>query len=255
MAPRPISAKPSVAKPLTRKLSRLVTLASDEVTVLDDLQSVTRVVRRNREILTEGRKYDGLVILMDGVAIRCRILHDGRRQVLNIVLPGDFIGFPGAFSERALYSISALNDCVVAPVPFSRLLGLFDGQPKLVAAIFWSFACEAAMYAEHVIDIGRRSALERIAHFLLELLTRLQVIGLADERSFRMPLTQELIGDALGLSVPHVNRTLRQLRNDELVSIEEHVVIIKDVEALSVLADFEGSYLDQFRLPEMTATH
>jgi DNA-binding transcriptional regulator LsrR (DeoR family) len=70
-----------------------------------------------------------------------------------------------------------------------------------------------------------------------------------------MPLTQELIGDALGLSVPHVNRTLRQLRNDELVSIEEHVVIIKDVEALSVLADFEGSYLDQFRLPEMTATH
>ena len=96
------------------------------------------------------------------------------------------------------------------------------------------------------------SEYERIAHFLLELLTRLQVIGLADERSFRMPLTQELIGDALGLSVPHVNRTLRQLRNDELVSIEEHVVIIKDVEALSALADFEGSYLDQFRLPEMT---
>jgi CRP-like cAMP-binding protein len=69
--------------------------------------------------------------------------------------------------------------------------------------------------------------------FLLELLTRLKVIGLADERSFRMPLTQELIGDALGLRVPHVNRTLRQLRYDELVSIEEHLVIIKDVEALS----------------------
>ena len=87
----------------------------------------------------------------------------------------------------------------------------------------------------------------------VELLTRLQVIGLADERSFRMPLTQELIGDALGLSVPHVNRTLRQLRDDELVSIEEHIVIIKDVEALSALADFERSYLDQFRLPEMIA--
>jgi CRP-like cAMP-binding protein len=255
MGSRPMSAKPSVAKPLTQKLSRLVTLAPDEVAVLDDLQSATRVVRRNREIITEGRKYDGLLILMDGVAIRCRILHDGRRQVLNIVLPGDFIGFPGAFSQRALYSISALNDCVLAPVPFSRLLGLFDSKPKLAAAIFWSFACEAAMYAEHVIDVGRRSALERIAHFLLELLTRLQVIGLADEHSFRMPLTQELIGDALGLSVPHVNRTLRLLRNDELVSIEEHVVIIKDVEALSALADFEGSYLDQFRLPEMTGRH
>ena len=107
------------------------------------------------------------------------------------------------------------------------------------------------MYAEHLIDVGRRSAVERVAHFLLELLTRLQVIGLADECSFRMPLTQKVIGDALGLSVPHVNRTLRQLRDDQLVSIEEHVVIIKDVEALSAIADFERSYLDQFSLPEV----
>ncbi|HZC55119.1 MAG TPA: helix-turn-helix domain-containing protein [Xanthobacteraceae bacterium] len=76
------------------------------------------------------------------------------------------------------------------------------------------------MYAEHLIDVGRRSALERVAHFLLELLTRLQAIGLADERSFQMPLTQELIGDALGLSVPHVSRTLRQLREDDLVAVE-----------------------------------
>ena len=109
------------------------------------------------------------------------------------------------------------------------------------------------MYAEHLIDVGRRSALERMAHFLLELLTRLEVIGLGDDHSFRMPLTQELIGDALGLSVPHVNRTLRQLRDDGLVSIEEHMVIIKDVEALSALADFEQSYLGQFRLPGLFA--
>src|SRR5205807_1744095 len=92
-------------------------------------------------------------------------------------------------------------------------------------------------------------ALERVAHFLLELLTRLKIIGLADERSFRMPLTQELIADALGLSVPHVNRTLRQLRDDELVSIEGHIVVVRDMEALSALADFERSYLSHFRLP------
>lgn len=245
-----MTAKPGFAKPLTRKLSHLVTLASDEISILDDLQSATRVIRRNREIITEGRKYDALLILIDGVSIRCRILRNGRRQLLNLALPGDFLGFPSAFSERALYSITALSDCTVAPVPFSRLLSLFDTQPKLAAAMFWSFACEAAMYAEHLIDVGRRSALERVAHFLLELLTRLQVIGLADECSFRMPLTQELIGDALGLSIPHVNRTLRQLRNDDLVSIEDHTVIIKDVEALSALADFEAAYLGRFRLPD-----
>ena len=109
------------------------------------------------------------------------------------------------------------------------------------------------MYAEHLIDVGRRSALERVSHFLLELLTRLKIIGLADERSFRMPLTQELIADALGLSVPHVNRTLRQLRADELVSIEGSIIVIKDVQALSTLADFDNSYLGQFRLPGLTA--
>ena len=138
MPPRPMTAKPGVAKPLTRKLSRLVTLAPDEISTLDDLQSATRVVRRNRELVTEGRKYDALLILIDGISIRCRILHDGRRQILNIALPGDFIGFPGAFSERALYSIIALSDCTVAPVSFSRLLSLFDRQPRLAAAVFWS---------------------------------------------------------------------------------------------------------------------
>ena len=161
------------------------------------------------------------------------------------------MGFPATSSNERCTRSPLLTDALLPRFPSGLSLRLFDRQPRLAAAIFWSLACEAAMYAEHLIDVGRRSALERIAHFLLELLTRLQVIGLADERSFRMPLTQELIGDALGLSVPHVNRTLRQLRDDELVSIQEHIVIIKDVEALSALADFEPSYLDQFRLPDI----
>jgi CRP-like cAMP-binding protein len=249
MTAQPTIANPRGARPFTHKLAQLVTLAPDEIAVLEDLQSTTRIVRRNREILTEGQKYDALFIMIDGVSMRYRILHDGRRQILNIALPGDLIGFPSSFFEKALYSVTALTDAVVSSVSFGRLFGLFDRHPRLAAAIFWSFACEAAMYAEHLIDVGRRSALERVAHFLLELLTRLKIIGLADERSFRMPLTQELIADALGLSVPHVNRTLRQLRDDELVSIERNIVIVKDVEALSALADFDKSYLGQFRLP------
>jgi CRP-like cAMP-binding protein len=235
--------------PLTRKLAWLAGLAPDEMVALDALPSVTRPVRRNREIVTEGRNYETLFVLLEGSAIRYRLLRDGRRQVLNIVLPGDFIGFPGCFFETALYSITALTDAVVALVPFTVLIGLFERSPRLAAAIFWSFACEAAIYAEHLIDVGRRSALERVAHFLLELLTRLQVVGLGDDRSFQMPLTQELVGDALGLSVPHVNRTLRQLRDDGLVAIEDQRVIIKDIDALALLADFDKAYLSRFRLP------
>jgi len=254
MAPQPPNTgQPYLATPLTDKLTRLVSLSPEEVAVLDNLQSTIRTVARNREIVSEGRKYDGLLVLIEGVSIRYRILHDGRRQVLNITLPGDFIGFPGCFFESALYSISALTDCVVSAVPFARLLGLFERSPRLAATIFWSFSCEAAMYAEHLIDVGRRSALERVAHFLLELLTRLQAIGLADERSYQMPLTQELIGDALGLSVPHVSRTLKQLREDDLVAVDGQRVIIKDIEALSTLADFERTYLSRFQLNDVFA--
>jgi CRP-like cAMP-binding protein len=121
----------------------------------------------------------------------------------------------------------------------------------LIAKLFWSFSSDSAVYAEHIVDLGRRSALERIAHFFLELLIRLQAVGLADERSYRIPLTQELIGDALGLSIPHVNRVLRRLREDKLVVVEEQRVTIKDIEALSELADFESSYLSRFSVREL----
>lgn len=92
-----------------------------------------------------------------------------------------------------------------------------------------------------------------MAHFLLELLTRLQAIGMADERAYRMPLTQELIGDALGLSVPHVNRTLRRLREDALVTIDGQNVVINDIDGLAALADFEQGYLSRFRIGELLA--
>jgi CRP-like cAMP-binding protein len=238
---------------LTQKLSRLVGLAPAENKWLRELQSHRRRVRRGREIVVEGRKYDELQILLDGEALRYRVLNDGRRQVLNIVLPGDFIGYPGCFFEGALYSISALSDCVLSAVPFTRFLRLPETHPRLGAAIFWSLSCETAMYAEHLIGVGRRSALERIAHFLLEMLTRLQTIGLADERSYRLPLTQELMADALGLSVQYVNQTLRQLREEELASVERQQVTILNFDDLATLADFEHSYINRFRFAELAA--
>jgi CRP-like cAMP-binding protein len=239
--------------PLTQKLSRLIELAPAETAVLGEFQTNPRRVARGREIVLEGRKYDGLLVLIDGVGLRYRVLQDGRRQVLNIILPGDFIGFPGCFFESALYSIAALGDCTVSPVPFSRLLALFETHPRIGAAIFWSLSCEAAMYAEHLIGVGRRSALERVAHFLLEIQTRLQAIGLGDDHSFRLPLTQELLADALGLSVQYVNQTLRQLREEELVTVERHLVTIHNYEALTALADFERTYINRFRMVEFNA--
>jgi CRP-like cAMP-binding protein len=254
MGPQPTrTPKPAPTDPLTRKLATWVSLSPDEIAILRGFQSSTQIVPRKRDIITEGRKYDGLLVLLEGSAMRYRVLHDGRRQVLNIILPGDFIGFPGCFFDHALYSITALSQTVVSAISFVHLLHLFEAHPRLAATIFWSFSCEAAMYAEHLIDIGRRTAIERVAHFLLELLTRLQAVGLADERSYQLPLTQELIGDALSLSLPRVNHALRQLREGGLVAIENRRVTLKDLESLAALADFERTYLSRFRLAELLA--
>jgi CRP-like cAMP-binding protein len=244
---------PRSPTPLTQKLANLVQISPSDAAVLDSLQSPARAVPRNREIISAGRGYDGLLILIDGIAMRSRVLPDGRRQVLNIAVPGDLLGFPACFFESALYSIIAVSDTLVASLSFAQLLGLFERHPRAAATIFWSFSCEAAMYAEHLIDVGRRSSIERVGHFLLELLTRLQAVGLADESSFQIPLTQELIADALGLSLQHVNRTLRQLREQGFVRSEGQIVVITNLEGLSVLADFDRSYLSRFRMADVSA--
>lgn len=191
-----------------------------------------------------------MYILLEGYAIRCQVLRSGGRQVLNIVLPGDPIGFPVTFFQRAQYAVTALTDTVVSPIPHASLVSLLNDHPNLAAKVFWSFANEAAMYVEHLTNVGRRSASERVANFLLELLTRLKLIGLADDCSYRLPLTQEQISDALGLSAPHLNRTLRELRADDLIDLQDRRVIIKDIQALHALAGFRGYHFDRFQLPE-----
>jgi len=236
----------TVSNAFVSRLMQLVPLSQDEIDILLELQASPRIVQRHRDIITEGRSYGSIFIIMEGNAIRYRILHDGRRQIVNIVLPGDIVGALGYFTESSLYSTKALTEVVVAAVPFARLNALHETHPRLVTKIFWWFSCESTIYAEHLVDLGRRSALERVAHFLLELLTRLQSIGLADEQSFKIPLTQELLADALGLSIPHVNRVLRRLREDQLVVVEDQRVTVKDMDALAELADFEPSYLSRF---------
>ena len=230
-----------------------LSLTADEIAVLFDLQSPSRSIRRDQEIISEGRRCTTAFMLTEGIAIRYRILRDGQRQILNLLLPGDVAGLRSCFFDTALYSVKTLTRSAFAPIPRSRLLALFDSHPQLAAKLFWSYSCETAICSEHLVAIGRRSALERVAHFLLELLTRLQAVGLADDHSFRLPLTQEVISDVLGLSITYVNRLLHQLREAGLVRIREQVVVIENIEELSALADFEHTYLKPHSITELLA--
>ena len=235
--------------PLLEKVERLVALTDGERANLQDIQSDFLRIRAGADIITAGTAYRCMFVLNAGLAMRYKVLKNGRRQILGLILPGDFIGFPGCLFENALYSILSLKEAVVCSVPFAAIFDLIRRHPKLGAAVFWIAGHEAALFTEHLVGVGRQSAYERVARLLLELLVRLRAVGLADERSYILPLTQELMADALGLSVPHVNRTLRRLREDGLISFEGPRVTCRDVVALSRVAEFEGFDIAKYRIP------
>jgi len=238
---------------LNQRLSPALPPVAKKLVVLLDLQAVSRAVRPGQEIVSEGKRCSEIFLITEGVALRYRILRQGRRQILSFLFPGDFAGVTSCRFDTALYSIKTLTQATIAPIPLPRLIGLFDTHPRLAAKLFWGVAGEAAISAEHIITLGRRSAPERVAHLLLELLTRLQAIGLADERSYRLPLTQEIISDALGLSVHYTNRVLAQLRYEGLVRIKDQLVVIENMEELSTLANFEHTYLKPLSIAELAA--
>lgn len=239
----PGHAPPNASEHLARKFAEYVPLTLEEQFKVRDLASDIQHVSRRQDLVIEGHKSDAVFLLTEGFLMRYRILRDGRRQIVSMIIPGDFAGVPGCFFDSALYSIKAVTHSTVAVISIHDLYALFATHSRLAAKIFWSFSCDAAIYAEHLVVVGRRTALERVAHFLLELLTRLQVVGLADRCSYRLPLSQELVGDALGLSPGSVNRVIRQLTDDGLVTLGAQKVIINDIETLSTLADFECCYL------------
>jgi CRP-like cAMP-binding protein len=244
---------PKESFPLIDKLSAYLPLSQSEAAFLRDLHGSRRQIDRHRDIIAQGRPYRSVFILCSGFVWRYKILPDGKRQLLSFGLPGDLIGFPAAFFENAVNATGSLSNVVVATVPFAMLHELFAKFPRVAVALYWMAAREAAIYGERIVDIGRRSAYERLAHLILELLARLRADGLAEQRSYILPLTQELIADVLGLSGPHVCRMLRSMREEGLVTIEGHRLTVTDLESLTALAGFDGDYLARSSIPGLTA--
>ena len=209
------------------------------------LKGEPRQVHKNKDVVVAGKHYGILFVNHDGWLFRYKILHNGDRQIVDFILPGQIFGLQACLFKASLYSIATVTEASVSSIPLDAIDQVFDQNPELAKALFWSAVCEAAIVGEHLIDTARRSAYERVSHLLLELFVRLKTTGQADGMSFNMPLTRELIGDALGLTTVHVNRTLRSLREDRLIEMTNKCVSILDFEALSLLSDFDNSYLGE----------
>jgi CRP-like cAMP-binding protein len=207
-----------------------------------------------RDIVVNGGHSNCVYFNHDGWLARYKILHRGSRQIVDFILPGQIFGVPACLFQHAPYSVLTITETTVSAIPFDIVDHVFERDPALANAVFRSVVQESAILGEHLIDTGRRSAYERVGHLLLELLVRLNRTPVGREMTLSIPLTQELIADALGLTAVHVNRTLRALREDKLIAMDGRSITIMDFEKLSLLSDFEKSYLGQVCRLEPYAT-
>jgi len=230
---------------LVRKLSNFIRLSPGELDCLMQLQSARETVSGLTDIVHEGQTGHRAYILQAGWAYCYKLLPDGGRQVITFSLPGDFMGLRSILLRTSDHSFATFSDSVVSPISVKRMIAVFQEFPRLGAAILWAVSRDEAMLVEHLVGIGRRSAIERVAHFFLELGHRLQLVGMASETKFECALNQYLMADALGLTAIHVNRVLRQLREQGLITVNEHHVVIDDVKGLMKLAGYDSGYLDQ----------
>lgn len=239
--------------PFVARLRQLVDLKAADLKGLDDIIDGELVIRKRRDLIADGYEYRKLCFVKDGYAVRYKLLRNGKRQILNVILPGDVVGLPGSFYERAVYSVTAISDLRMNVCSLDAYVQLCYRHPQYGLALTWIAVQEATTYAEHVIDVGRRTPVERLSHFLLELHARLAAVGRAEKTRFRLPFSQEVIADVLGLSVPHLNRMMQQLRSEKLIADRERVVEFLDADAMQSLAHYQPQALAPIPLPARTA--
>jgi CRP-like cAMP-binding protein len=229
---------------LARKLSTFLVLSPDELKCLADMQSEPVKVKRGRQLTQEGQTGHKAFVLQAGWASSYKDLPSGSRQIISFPIPGDCVGLRSVLLRTADHSVSVLTDAVVSPVEGAHILKSITEYPRLGAALMWAASRDEAMVVEHLVNIGRRNAIERTAHFFMELAERLSLVGLATEAEFKCPLSQFVLADALGLTSVHVNRVLRQLRELNLLTLQRGSVRIHDLNRLRKLAGFQGGYLN-----------
>lgn len=224
---------------ILQQFAQIADLSHDEKILLMELEKDPRVYEQDTHLNANGRSSNCFFTLRRGWACAERELADGQRQVLDIFLPGQVMGLRELSFQRPITEFLALTEVEACPFPRERLKTVIDQSPRLARLFFLILAREQSMLVERIISIGRRPAANRLAHFILELKIRLNEPG----NRFCLPLSQAVIGDALGLSAVHVSRTLKQLRADGLVVMDNGSACIEDLDGLIEFAEFNRAYL------------
>ena len=221
-----------------RQTGVFTSVTEAELTFIEDFRSGTSAVAAGSTVIHEQHPNGKLFTLYSGWAFRYKTLSDGRRQILNFLLPGDLIGLQQEFADGAMHGIEAVTDLSLCEFPSDGLWDLFRQFPSLGYDITWLAAREEGMVDDNLLTAGRRSAIERVAMLLMHLYRRLDRLGLAENGSGEFPINQQHIADTLGLSLVHTNKTLRRLRHLGLHEIHNGRLSLLNPKALQRIAEY-----------------
>ena len=228
---------------LIRKLENFTELSETEKRALQDAAAGMRTYGVHEDLIREGEQANGVAVISSGFACRHKMLPDGRRQIIGYFLPGDMCDARVFILKKMDHTISALTPTSVVTLQREAILDITSKHPRLTRAFWWNTLVEEAIGREWLVNIGQRTALERLAHLFCEVYVRLQSVGLASPAGCELPVTQSELADTVALSTVHVNRTLKELRHAGLVSMSSKSLVIHDLPGLRSLAMFDPAYL------------
>lgn len=233
---------------LMRRVGHYVDLGESDFHDLSTLPHKMEARRPGEEIVTLGETIDYVFVIESGWAIRHRILEDGRRQIINFMLPGACFDMMSMTYAKADHTVSAATEVTLRRMKSSDFLRAVSVQPRLATAFWWVAIQEEAILREQIVRVGRRSAKERVAHLLLELNRRIAAAEGQLTDFIDLPFPQSLFADALGLSVVHVSRTLTALKANGMIAAGPGGIKIIKRDEMAEMCDFDGRYLQMERL-------
>src|SRR5499433_3020288 len=219
-----------------RKRPALREFSAEELAFVKALKTDELHVDAGASFLREGAHSEQLFTVLSGWAFRYKMLDDGRRQILNYALPADMVGLQGALMNEMQHSVEALTPIILCVFPRAKLWELYSRLPSLAFDITWLAAREEQLIDEHLVSLGRRTALERAAYLLLHLFVRAEESGMVRNGLIQFPFTQQHLADTLGMSLVHTNKTLKRLFISKAVRWKDRVFEMIDRSALATIA-------------------
>ncbi|HEY0044752.1 MAG TPA: Crp/Fnr family transcriptional regulator [Allosphingosinicella sp.] len=228
---------------LVQRLERRTPLGDADREALLTLPHSLKTCGAAAHLVRDGEKPDFVSLLLSGFAYRYKITGEGGRQIISLHVAGEFVDLQNSFLHVADHSVQTLTEVEVALVPKAVIRDLATHHPAIGRALWIDTLIDASIFREWVVNVGRRDSRARVAHILCEFSLRLEAAGLAQNHRYELPMTQEQLADAVGLTSVHVNRVLKQLGEEGLISRDRRSIVIEDWQRMRDAGDFNERYL------------